>query len=192
MLAKRAFHFALGVARGGGVALVVKMLAPAQAKLQLHPPVLEVNLQGDQRVALAAHQAAELADLAFVQEQLFGAKRVAVGEAALLVGADVHALGKHLRPAHHGEALLEVHPALAHALDLGALEAKAAFVGFLHEVIVIRLFVLRYRLDAPLVRHGGNLLSRLFSQHVIIARVHIKAQALAKAEEAAYNDAMFP
>lgn len=187
MLAKSTFHLPLRIARGGGVALVVQVLAPAQAQLQLHPPILEVNLQGNQRVALAAHQAAELADLAFMQEQLFGAKRVAVGEAALLIGADVHAFGKHFRPTHHGKALLEIHPALTHALDLGALEAKAAFVGFLHEVIVIRLFVLRYRLDPPLVRHGGNLLSRSFPQHAIITRPRIKVQALANGKAVAYN-----
>ena len=43
-LAERALNFALRIARRGGVALVVQVLALAKAQFQLHAPVLEVYL----------------------------------------------------------------------------------------------------------------------------------------------------
>ncbi len=95
-----------------------------------------------------------MTNLALVQQQLLLPKRVGVEDVALLVGADVHAADEHLAVLDDGEALLEVHPPLTHALDLGALELHAAFQPLFDEVIVERFFVLCHRLDALCARHA--------------------------------------
>ena len=139
------------------------MLAHADAQVQLHPAVLQVHIQRHQGVPLPLHLRAQLADLAFMQQQPFGTQRIGVEDIALLIGADVHSLNEHFAVFHNGVAFLQVHPALAHGLDFRALQFDAALDAFLHEEIVACLPVLGNGLDADLLRHGHT--SSLLAEH---------------------------
>ena len=139
-----ALYLPLGVLAGHIVPLVMELLALAQAQLQLHAPFLQVDRQGNQRVALPLHQTIQLADLAFVQQQPLGPQGIPVELVALLIGADVHAFHPHFPRPDHRPALLQVDPALTHGLHLGAEELHAALVLFLHEIIVPGFPVLRH------------------------------------------------
>ena len=161
LLAHRPGGLHFHVVLGGGVALVVQMLAHAYAQLHLHPAVLQVQLQRDQRIALALHHLQELSDLGLVQQQLFGPHGIGVEDVALLVGADVHALHKHFAVLDPGVALLQVHTSLADGFYFRAVQGKTAFVGFLHKVVVPRAAVGGHGLDALLPGHAQHLLSRV-------------------------------
>ena len=60
----------LRIPLGTGIPLVVLGFTLAQTKLELHPPILQIDLQGDERVALPGDQTVQLADLLLVQQQL--------------------------------------------------------------------------------------------------------------------------
>src|SRR5437868_4026576 len=60
------------------LALVVQLLAAGDADLHLGAPLLEVQPQRDERVALLGSLAGELGDLALVQEQLARPLRLVV------------------------------------------------------------------------------------------------------------------
>lgn len=160
VLAQRAADIAIRVAFGNAVALVVLRLTAAQAELQLHPPVLEVDFQRDERVALPRHKPFQLADLALVHQKTLGTHGIAVEDVALLIGTDVHAFDPDLAMADDRPAFLEIHATLPHALDLGAVQLDPALVAFLHEIIVKRLAILCHGLDALLMRHENHILSR--------------------------------
>ena len=95
-----------GVLFGGCVPLVVQMLAAAKTHFQLHAPVLQVNLEGNERVALTAHQPGQLADLRFVQEQLLGPQRIGVEEIAVVIGTDVLAFVEYFAVAQFALAFV--------------------------------------------------------------------------------------
>ena len=168
VLPERPLDLPVGVALGHGVALIVELLALAQAELQLHATVLEVDFQRHQRVALPGDEAVQLADLAAVHEELLGAHGVAIEDVALLVGADMHALNPELALAHLRPRLLEVHPALPHGLDLGAKELQAALIALLHEIVMKGPAILRHHLDALLMRHSATSPALAFFHYIIV------------------------
>jgi len=142
----------------------VQLLAPADAKLQLHPAVLQVDLQRDERIPLPGYLPLQLADLAFMQQQALGPERVGVEDAALFIWADVHPFHQNLAAMDAGVTLLQVHPALTDGLDLRALELHPAFVALFHEVVMAGAAVLGNGLNALHFRHlrppsGRNIIS---------------------------------
>ena len=117
-----------------------------------------------------------MANLALMQQQLLLAQRIGVEDVALLVGADVHAADQHLAVLDDGEALLEVHAPLAHALDLRAVQLHAALDALLDEVIVERLFVLCHGLDALCARHAITSLQAAVHHSIAQSRAHLQVR----------------
>ena len=142
-------HGALHVALGGAfchvLALVVELFALAETDLHLDAAVLEIQADGDQRIAGLLDDAVETSDLLFVHEQLAHAHRVAVEDVALLIGRDVHAVDKDFALVDRAPAVLEVDPALTDGFDLGAEQLDACLVALFDKIVVPRLFVLRDR-----------------------------------------------
>ena len=149
-----AFDLAVGFGLGNGVALVVELFASAESDLYLEAGAFEVDLKGDQGIALLGDESLELHDLLFVHEESAVAKRLAVEDVAVLVGTDVDADGVELSVNDLTVGVLEVDAAAADAFDLGAVELDARFIFFVNEVVVPCLFVLRDNLDALLFGHG--------------------------------------
>ncbi len=153
MLAERTADITVGIALGNGVTLVVFSLAAAKTKLQLHPAVLEVNLQRNERIPLTGNKTVQLADFVLVQQQLLGAHRILVENVPLIIGADVHALDPDFAIADLCPGFLQVYAPLPNTLDLSAEERQTAFVLLLHEIIVPGLAILRHGFDSLLMRH---------------------------------------
>src|SRR5204862_2176318 len=107
------------------LALVVRLLPAREADLDLDLAVLEVGLQGHEGVALLAHLAAQLVDLAAVEEELAVAALGVVLEVAVAVGPDAAADQEQLPPPQLDERVAEVQPALADALHLRAHQGDA-------------------------------------------------------------------
>ena len=139
---------ALGIPLGGGLAFVVELFALAQADLDLDPAALEVDLQGDQGVAVLLDLAVEPHDLPLVHQQAAGTAGVHIEAVALLIGGDVHLVEEHLTVLDAAPGILQVQGALADGLDLGADQFDAGLVVLLDEVFVTGLPVPGHHLDA--------------------------------------------
>ena len=98
-------------------------------------PVLEVGLQGHDREPLLRGLAAELQDLALVQQQLAVAALGVVLDVAVAVGADAAAHQAQLAAAELHEGVAEVEPALADRLHLRAAQDDAG-LGPLEDLVV--------------------------------------------------------
>ena len=142
---------ALGVPLGGGVPLVVVLLTLAEADLQLHPGVLEINAEGDQGQAVLLHHGLELADLPLVHQQPPGADGVFIEDVALFIGGDVHPVDVDLPVLRDAEGVLQVQGPGPDGLDLRPGQLDARLEAFLHKVLVEGLAVLRRDLDARLL-----------------------------------------
>ena len=81
---------------GDGRALVVGLRSAAEAERDLHAPLLEVEIEGHQGVALAQDGALQVADLLGVQEQLARAALRVRERAGREEGCDVHLPQPHL------------------------------------------------------------------------------------------------
>ena len=155
----RSLDLALGVPLGGGVPLVIVLLALAKADLQLHPGVFKVGAQGDQGQAVLLHHGLQLADLPLVHQQPPGADRVLIEDVALLVGGDVHPVDVDLPVFRDAESVLQVQGPGPDGLDLRPGQLDARLEAFLHEVFVEGLAVLRRQLDARLLHADPPVLS---------------------------------
>src|SRR5881394_350932 len=120
-------------------ALVVLLLAFREPERELRAALAPIQLERDERVALALDEPREAIDLAPVHQQLANAR----GRRAQR--RDVRAVQPRFAAAHHHEAIDELRFARAEALHFPALERKSGFVAFLDEVVETRLFVLRDR-----------------------------------------------
>src|SRR5919109_2822636 len=117
----RALDLALRVALLDRPALVVEVLALRDRDLDLRARPVPVQARGHDRQALLGSRAEQPIDLAAVEQQLAGALGVVV-VARRLVGGDVHVAQPHLAVAHLGVGVLQLGPAFAERLPLGALE----------------------------------------------------------------------
>src|SRR6266853_6962705 len=93
---ENARHLTLGVPPLQLFTLVVGALRPGERDGDLRDAVLEVQLQGNQREALWGRTTDELANLAFVEQQLARASGGRVVVAAGQIRRDAHALEPHL------------------------------------------------------------------------------------------------
>ena len=165
----RSFDLALGVPLGGGVPLVVVLLAPAQADLQLHPGVLEVDAERDQGQAVLLHHGLQLADLPLVHQQPPGADGVFVEDVSLFIGGDVHAVDIDLPVLGDAEGVLQVQGPGPDGLDLrpGQLDAR-------HRLLLEGLAVLRRDLDARLLHACPSLSFSGAAGGALSARITIR------------------
>ena len=143
-----AVDLALGVPLGRGLSFVVEFFALAQAHLDLDPAALEVDLQGDQGVAVLLDLAVEPHDLPLVHQQSAGTAGVHIEAVALLIGGDVHLVDEHFAVLDAAPGILQVQGALADGFDLGADQLDAGLVVLLDEVFVTGLPVSGHHLDA--------------------------------------------
>src|SRR5689334_827076 len=126
--APRAIHLALRLALRDVLALVHARLSLAYAELDLHPPVLEVKAQRNERIARLLLRFLELVDLAAVQEQLARALRVVVQERpGGLVGRDLRIVEPELAALGKRIGIGELRARSPQALHLRAGERDAAF-----------------------------------------------------------------
>ena len=129
---------ALGVPLGGVGPLVVELFALAQAQLQLDPPVLEVEGQGNQGVALQFALLVQAANLALVGQEPPLPGGVGVEDVAVVVGGDVHPLDDQLAAVDVHPAVFQIDAAGPQAFHLGALQLDAGLQRFHHKVFVAR------------------------------------------------------
>ena len=85
-------------------------------------------------------------DFLFVHQQFFGAHGITIEDISLLIGADVHLLGKQLAVVDRAIRVLEIDVARPQALDLGAKQLDTCLIRFLYKIFVPRFFILRYYL----------------------------------------------
>ena len=150
----------LRTAVGGAVALVMELLALAQAQLHLDAAVLEIQRQGDQRDAVLHDAGLEFQYFPLVHQQALGAHGVTVKDVAVLVGADVHAAGEKLTVFDGAEGVLEVYLPGADRLDLGPEKLDPGLKALEHEIFMKRLAVGCDLLGSRLLRHAAHFLSR--------------------------------
>ena len=130
-------------------ALVVELFALAQTQLHLHPAVLEVQGQRDQRHAVLHHAGVELDNLPLVHQKAAGPHRVFIEDVAVLVGTDVHTPDKKLAVFDGAESILQIHVAAPDGFDLRSGQLNAGLEALKHKVFVEGLAV------------GGDLLHAL-------------------------------
>ena len=151
---------AIGFAAGDIVALVVLLFASAKAEKHFDVLALEVQLEWNERIALARDKTDELHDLPFMKEKLFFAQGIAVKDIALLLGADMYAEGKDLAVPYVAVGVLEIGTPGTQGFDLRAEQSNTGLVRIFNKIIVMRLAV--FRQDAVLflmcVSHTGGLL----------------------------------
>src|SRR5712692_200622 len=138
----RRSRFAIRLAPLDRLALVVLLLAFREADGHLHAAVLEVHADRHQRHPLLDGPANELPDFVAVQQQLAAAQRLVLGVAAMAVRADVHVVDEHFAVLDAGEAVAQVHAALADRLHLGPEQNQPGLERLEEMVVVRRLAVL--------------------------------------------------
>lgn len=87
-------------------ALVVELLASAEADLNLHEGAAEVDAERDESVAVFLQLAEDLIDLGLMEEELAVAQRVLVKDVALLVRIHMHAVDEDLSVFYVAEGFL--------------------------------------------------------------------------------------
>src|SRR5260221_6987691 len=144
----RPVHLALRFALGDGVALVLAGLTLAHAQLDLHPAVLEVEAQGDQRVTRLLLRFLQPIDLAAVEEQLAGALGLVILQGpGRLVGRNLRVEEKQLPTFSYRIRIRQLDAALAQRLHFRAGERDAAFQLALDVVLEAGAAVLGDDLD---------------------------------------------
>jgi hypothetical protein len=133
---ERPLHLAVGLAFRQVAPLVALLLTPRQRELDLHPPVLEVELRRDEREPALRDLSGERGDLLSVQEELSVAIRIVVGQVPLLVNRDVRTDEPRLLPTHVRIGLLQGSPSVAKRLDLGPGEDHTG-LDPVEEVVVV-------------------------------------------------------
>src|SRR5262245_53050621 len=136
--AGRLVHLAAHLALADGRALVVELASARQPDLDLGPPGLEVEPEGDEGQPPLGYLAGEPRDLPAVQEQLPVALRIVVGVGPVAVGIDVAAEQPRLTVADGGVGILERHLAVAQRLHLGPPQNEPGLDGLEDLVLVPR------------------------------------------------------
>ena len=154
------FHYPVNITLGLtvclAVPLVVQLLAFAQAQLQLHPTVLEIQGQRDQRHAILHDPGLQLHDLPLMHQQTAGSDRVFIEYVAMLIGADVHAADEQLPILHGAERILQIHLPRPNGLDLRPEKLYARLKALQHEILVKSLAVAADFLYAGLPGHSAH------------------------------------
>src|ERR1700728_541110 len=123
-----------------GLALVVELLAAREGKLDLGAALfVEIELERNERHALALDRADEFVDLALMQQQLARPFRRVIGAVGLQVCRVVGVDQPELAAAGVGVGLRDRRLALAQRLHLGAGQRDAGLHGLVDEVIEARL-----------------------------------------------------
>src|SRR5579871_657060 len=115
-----ALDFALGVALGNGFALVIELLAPAEADFDLGMIALEIELEGNQCQPLCLHLADQIVDLAAMQQQLAVAQGVVVHVRSLLIDGDMAAFQPDFAVFDTRKRAAQVHLAVADGFNFCA------------------------------------------------------------------------
>ncbi len=161
-LAHGAGDFDFVLAGLDGLTFIRSRFASAQAQLQLGPATLEVNVQGNQSIALLPNVSGEALDLAFVDQELSGASGLVISRAGLDVRGDVDTVEKKLIVTVDAcKALIEADLAGADTLNLGAEQVHACFQGLQDKVVMVGLAVDNARKVLSLGLGGGVRIFRL-------------------------------
>src|SRR5580700_3037042 len=150
---QRALDFPIRCPAREHVALVVRVLALGESQLDLGAAVFEIDFQGNDRIALLAHAAPQLIDLAPMHQEFARAGFLVAELAGRSVGADVDALEKRLPVFDARVAVAQICAMSAQRLDLGAGEREAGLEGLLDEEVVASLAVVNVQLESV----GGRL-----------------------------------
>ena len=129
------FGFVVAFAFAFGGSLVPLLLAFGKGQFAFDAAVFEVELDGDQGVALLLGGDDELVDLAFVEEEFAGAEGVVVHRVAVGEGADVGVEEEGFAVFEEAVGVFEVGFAFADGFDLGAAEGDAGFYAVGEEVV---------------------------------------------------------
>src|SRR5688572_11936877 len=135
----RRARLAIDLAAPDRFALVMRLLALGQRDERLDAPVLEIELERDERQAFLGNAPDHLANLLPPQQQLPLPHLRVVGGAAMAVGADVDVHHPHLAVLDARVAVAQVHAALANRLHLGPEKRDARLPRVENVVIVPRL-----------------------------------------------------
>ena len=136
-----AFHIALLRLGLEGIALVVKSLATAYAKLKLYVTMLEIQFQRNDGEAFRLGLHAKLLDLLPVNKQLAVAAGIMVKAVSELIHRNVHSAHVQFIPQHSTIRPGKGSLAVAHNLDLGACQLNTALDPVEYGIVVPSLSV---------------------------------------------------
>ena len=140
----------LGVPLGRGLSFIVEFFALAQAHLDLDPAALEVDLQGDQGVAVLLDLAVEPHDLPLVHQQPPGTAGIHIEAVAVVIGGDVHLVQDHLAVLDAAPGILQIQGTCTDGLDFRAHQFNTGFEFFFHEIFMVGFPIPGHDLDACL------------------------------------------
>ena len=127
---------ALSVLLSRGLSFVIKLLALAQADLDLHAAALKVNGQGDQGITVLLHLTEKPHDLTLVHQKTPGAAGIRVESVAVVIGRDVHLVKDQLAVFDAAPGILQIQRAGPDGLDLGTHQLDTGFVFFFDEIFM--------------------------------------------------------
>src|SRR5262245_54450214 len=119
----------------GGFPLVPEFLAARQGDLDLHPALLEIDAQRDERLAARTGALRDAQDLRAVQQELAGAQRIVVRVSAVTVGRDVAVEQEDLAALDAGVRVLQAGLARTQRLDLRPEQHDAGLVAIADEEV---------------------------------------------------------
>ena len=134
--------FALHVAAGGILALIIQLFAAAYTELELDAGAFEIKRERYEGVALLFDDTEQAVDLPLMKQELAHTHRVAVENIALFIRADMHSVDEHFAVHDRTPGILQVDTAAAQRFHLGAHKLNAGFERFLDKIIVVGFFVL--------------------------------------------------
>ena len=150
---------AIGIVLGDRIALVVELFASTEPELNLYARAREIEREGNKGNSLLRDETEKLEDLALVHQKLALTHRVAIEDISVLIGTDVHTDDEKLAVLEVAVGVLEIDRACAQTFDLRAEKLDARLVFFVHEIVVIRFFVLgNYLMPALFISQNGHLL----------------------------------
>ena len=154
-----ALDFAVGIVFGDGVALIVQLFTAAEADLDLYARAGKIEREGNQGKSFLRRQTVELQDLLFMHKETATAQGVAIKDISMLIGAYMHTDNEDFAILNVDIGIFKVDAACADAFDLCTEKLDARLIFFVHEIIVICLFILRnYFIAAFFISQNGHLL----------------------------------
>ncbi len=126
----------------------MRLLALAQADLQLDPALFKVDAGRDDRKTAFVDFTGQLEDLGVMEQELAHPRRISgIFPSALLIGADVHVINKDLAVLDPAKGFLETDLAESQRLDLGTGQDQTGLKDIVDKIVVIRLFVAGDKFD---------------------------------------------
>ncbi len=139
---QRTFHLAFGLPLCKRLPLVVQLFTASKPEIDLRPAILQEEPYRNQRIAPCVNFAANVVNLAPVQQQFPWAQRIVIEILRrLTIRRNVHAYQPDLAVVDPCVGFPDVHLAIPDRLDLGPAKLDAGFEQLVDVEVVIRLAI---------------------------------------------------